>query len=134
MLLPPSNATFALTVTLTSGATHTFNEPVSIDEALNQLIPTKTRFVVAALIDGQAHDLSDVIHTDSVIEPVFANTEYGIEIIRHSTAHLFGHAVKQLFPDTKMVIGPVIDNGFFFNWFCRFILQINCFIDIDIFI
>lgn len=115
MLISPSNAKFALTVTLTSGSTHTFNEPVAIDDALQQLMPTKTRFVVAALVDGQPRDLSDVIHTDCVIEPVFANTEYGTEIIRHSTAHLFGHAVKQLFPDTRMVIGPVIDNGFYYD-------------------
>nr|WP_297810065.1 threonine--tRNA ligase [uncultured Methylophaga sp.] len=115
MLLPPSKANFVLTVTLKSGATETFNTPVRLEEALQLLLPKKTPFVVAALINGQPRDLSDVIHSDCVIDPIFANSEQGIDIIRHSTAHLFGHAVKQLFPDTRMVIGPVIDNGFYYD-------------------
>ena len=65
---------------------------------------------IAARVDGILMDMSEIINKDSSIEIISSSDKEGIEIIRHTCAHVFGHAIKQLYPDTKMVIGPVIDD------------------------
>jgi len=71
--------------------------------------------IVAAKINNDLCDLSDLITSDCNIELIKSSDNKGLEIIRHTCAHLFGHAIKQIYPDTKMVIGPVIDNGFYYD-------------------
>ena len=71
--------------------------------------------IVAAKINNNLCDLSDLITSDCNIELIKSSNNKGLEIIRHTCAHLFGHAIKQIYPDTKMVIGPVIDNGFYYD-------------------
>ena len=71
--------------------------------------------IVAAKIDNDLCDLSDLITSDCNIELIKSSDNTGLEIIRHTCAHLLGHAIKQIYPDTKMVIGPVIDNGFYYD-------------------
>ena len=70
---------------------------------------------IAAKIDGVLMDMSEIINKDSLVELVYSSDSEGLEIIRHTCAHVFGHAIKQLYPDTKMVIGPTIDNGFYYD-------------------
>ena len=70
---------------------------------------------VAGAVDGKLVDASDRIDHDASLRIITPKDEEGVEIIRHSCAHLVGHAVKQLFPDAKMVIGPVIDEGFYYD-------------------
>jgi len=71
--------------------------------------------IVAAKINDRLSDLSEQITDDSTIELLSTADADGLDILRHSCAHIFGHAIKQLYPDVKMVIGPVIENGFYYD-------------------
>ena len=88
-------------------------ENLSVDEIVKNNFPDIRP--VAAKIDGVLRDLSEIVNKDSSIELVKPVDEEGLEIIRHTCAHVFGHAIKQMYPDTKMVIGPTIDNGFYYD-------------------
>ena len=79
-------------------------ESLSVDEIVKNNLPNIRP--VAAKIDGVLVDLSEIVKKDSSIELVKSADEEGLEIIRHTCAHVFGHAIKQIYPDTKMVIGP----------------------------
>jgi threonyl-tRNA synthetase len=75
----------------------------------------KEKNIVAANVDNTLKDLSDNVIENSNIELVTTNHKDGLDILRHSCAHVFGHAIKQIYPEVKMVIGPVIDNGFYYD-------------------
>ena len=75
----------------------------------------KQKNIVAAKVNDRLTDLSDCIRDNSKVELITTNDDDGLSILRHSCAHLFGHAIKQLHPETQMVIGPVIDNGFYYD-------------------
>ena len=75
----------------------------------------KQKNIVAAKVNDRLTDLSDYIRDNSKVELITTNDDDGLNILRHSCAHLFGHAIKQLHPETQMVIGPVIDNGFYYD-------------------
>jgi len=75
----------------------------------------KEKNIVAANVDNTLKDLSDNVIKNSNIELVTTDHKDGLDILRHTCAHLFGHAIKQIYPDVKMVIGPVIDNGFYYD-------------------
>lgn len=70
---------------------------------------------IAGRVNGELVDACDLIENDAQLSIITAKDEEGLEIIRHSCAHLLGHAIKQLWPHTKMAIGPVIDNGFYYD-------------------
>ncbi|MBS83116.1 MAG: threonine--tRNA ligase [Gammaproteobacteria bacterium] len=71
--------------------------------------------IVAAKINNKLVDLSEQLNTNCKIELIKSTDKEGIDIVRHTCAHLFGHALKQIYPDCKMVIGPVIENGFYYD-------------------
>ena len=71
--------------------------------------------IVAARVNSKLCDLSEIISENSNIELISTNDEDGLEIMRHTCAHIFGHAIKQIYPDVQMVIGPVIENGFYYD-------------------
>ncbi len=75
----------------------------------------KEKNIVAANVDNTLKDLSDNVTENSNIELVTTNHKDGLDILRHSCANVFGHAIKQIYPEVKMVIGPVIDNGFYYD-------------------
>tara|TARA_B100000676_G_scaffold297315_1_gene338840 strand:+ start:62 stop:1960 length:1899 start_codon:yes stop_codon:yes gene_type:complete len=75
----------------------------------------KLKNIVAGEIDSSLYDLSCAIPDMSSISFITSHDERGLEILRHSCAHLLGHALKQIYPDVEMVIGPVIDNGFYYD-------------------
>ncbi|GIS33371.1 MAG: threonine--tRNA ligase [Gammaproteobacteria bacterium] len=75
----------------------------------------KQKNIVAAKVNDRLTDLSDCIRDNSKVELITTNDDDGLNILRHSCAHIFGHAIKQLHPETQMVIGPVIDNGFYYD-------------------
>jgi len=75
----------------------------------------KEKDIVAARIDGKLCDLSEIIVENSDIELVSTADKTGLDVMRHTCAHVFGHAIKQIYPDVQMVIGPVIDNGFYYD-------------------
>ncbi|VFT16786.1 threonyl-tRNA ligase [Pseudomonas aeruginosa] len=72
---------------------------------------------LAGKVDGRLVDACDTIDRDATLQIITPKDEEGLEIIRHSCAHLVGHAVKQLYPTAKMVIGPVIEEGFYYDIF-----------------
>ena len=99
------------------------NKVIETDENLSVDDLVKNNFTnikpVAAKINGALVDMSEIINKDSSIELINSSDEQGLEIIRHTCAHVFGHAIKQLYPDTKMVIGPTIDNGFYYDIYAK---------------
>ena len=75
----------------------------------------KEKNIVAAHVDDAPRDLSDLVTNNSIIEPITTHDKDGLDILRHTCAHIFGHAIKQIYPEVKMVIGPVIENGFYYD-------------------
>ncbi len=102
-------------ITLPDGSQREFDKPVSIMDIAMDIGPGLAKATVAGRIDGELVDACDVIEHDAKVEIVTPKDDDGVHIIRHSCAHLLGHAVKQLWPDAKMAIGPVIDNGFYYD-------------------
>src|SRR5713226_2103707 len=74
------------------------------------------RDLVAARVNGKVVDLTRKIEHDAVVEPILVDSAEGLDVIRHSTAHLMAMAVQQLYPGTQVTIGPVIEDGFFYDF------------------
>jgi len=109
-----------ITITLPDGSRREFENPVSVMDVAQSIGPGLAKATVAGKVDGKLVDASDRIDHDAKLQIITPKDEEGVEIIRHSTAHLVGHAVKQLYPTAKMVIGPVIDEGFYYDiWYER---------------
>ena len=102
-------------ITLPDGSQRTFEQPVSILEVAQSIGAGLAKATVAGRVNGRLMDAADVISSDATLSIITPKDPEGVEIIRHSCAHLVGHAVKQLFPEAKMVIGPVIDEGFYYD-------------------
>jgi threonyl-tRNA synthetase len=102
-------------ITLPDNSRREFPGPVSVAEVAQSIGPGLAKMTVAGKVDGRLVDASDVIDHDARLQIITPKDDEGLEIIRHSTAHLVGHAVKQLYPTAKMVIGPVIDEGFYYD-------------------
>ncbi|TKR31044.1 threonine--tRNA ligase [Luteimonas gilva] len=109
-----------ITITLPDGSRREFENPVSVMDVAQSIGPGLAKATVAGKVDGKLVDASDRIDHDAKLQIITPKDDEGVEIIRHSTAHLVGHAVKQLYPTAKMVIGPVIDEGFYYDiWYER---------------
>ncbi|MDN3377871.1 MULTISPECIES: threonine--tRNA ligase [unclassified Pseudoalteromonas] len=102
-------------ITLPDGSQRSFENPVSTLDVANDIGPGLAKATIAGRVNGERVDACDLISEDSRLEIITAKDDDGLEIIRHSCAHLIGHAVKQLFPEAKMAIGPTIDNGFYYD-------------------
>ncbi len=102
-------------ITLPDGSQRAFDNAVTIMQVAEDIGPGLAKATIAGEVDGQLRDASDLIDADASLRIITARDEEGVEIIRHSCAHLIGHAVKQLYPDAKMVIGPVIEEGFYYD-------------------
>lgn len=102
-------------ITLPDGSTRSFEQAVSILDVANDIGPGLAKATIAGKINGELADACDLITTDANLQIITARDDAGLEIIRHSCAHLIGHAIKQLFPNVKMAIGPTIDNGFYYD-------------------
>ncbi len=105
-------------ITLPDASTREFDHPVSILDIAMDIGPGLAKATVAGRINGKLVDACEIIDTDAKIQIVTAKDDEGLEIIRHSFAHLTGHAIKQLYPDAKMAIGPTIENGFYYDIDC----------------
>jgi threonyl-tRNA synthetase len=104
-----------ITITLPDGSRREFESPVSVLQVAQSIGAGLAKATVAGQVDGRLVDACDVIDQDATLRIITPKDEEGVEIIRHSCAHLVGHAVKQLYPDAKMVIGPVIAEGFYYD-------------------
>ena len=102
-------------ITLPDGSQRHFDHAVSPMDVALDIGPGLAKATIAGRVNGDLVDASDVIEHDATLSLITAKDEDGLEIIRHSCAHLLGHAIKQLWPNTKMAIGPVIDNGFYYD-------------------
>ncbi|QHJ00855.1 threonine--tRNA ligase [Xylophilus rhododendri] len=102
-------------ITLPDNSQRSFPGPVSVADVARSIGPGLAKMTVAGKIDGRLVDASDLIEHDARLQIITPKDAEGVEIIRHSTAHLVGHAVKQLYPTARMVIGPVIDEGFYYD-------------------
>ena len=102
-------------ITLPDGSKRSFDNPVSVLDVANDIGPGLAKATVAGKVNGELVDAVDIIEHDADLQILTVKDEEGLEIVRHSCAHLLGHAIKQLYPDVKMAIGPVIDNGFYYD-------------------
>ncbi|CDH46841.1 threonine--tRNA ligase [Candidatus Contendibacter odensensis] len=103
-------------ITLPDGSPRVFDEPVSIYEVAAAIGPGLAKAALAGKVDGQVRDTSHLIVQDAKLAIITERDPEGLEIIRHSSAHLLAHAVKQLYPTAQVTIGPVIDNGFYYDF------------------
>ncbi|MDE9564151.1 threonine--tRNA ligase [Xenorhabdus bovienii] len=102
-------------ITLPDGSQRQFEHAVSVMDVARDIGAGLAKACIAGRVNGELVDACELIETDANLAIITSKDEDGLEIIRHSCAHLLGHAVKQLWPDTKMAIGPVIDNGFYYD-------------------
>ena len=102
-------------ITLPDNSTKSFEKPISIEDLAKSIGPGLAKATIAGKIDGNLIDAVDLLEKDCAVEIIRDQDQEGIEIIRHSCAHLFGHALKQVFPEAKMAIGPIIENGFYYD-------------------
>ncbi len=103
-------------ITLPDGSKRSFDTPVTVFDVAQSIGAGLARATLAGLIDGKQVDASCLIEKDAELSIITDKDAAGVEIIRHSTAHLLAHAVKELFPDSQVTIGPVIDNGFYYDF------------------
>ncbi len=102
-------------ITLPDGSQRVFENAVTVMQVAQDIGPGLAKATVAGRINGELVDACELIDQDANLSIVTGKDEDGLEIIRHSFAHLVGHAVKQLFPTAKMAIGPTIENGFYYD-------------------
>jgi threonyl-tRNA synthetase len=103
-------------VTLPDGSQRTFDHPVTVDEVAGGIGPGLRKAALAARVNGKLVDTSYVIGEDANLAIITDKDADGLEVIRHSTAHLLAQAVKELFPEAQVTIGPVIEDGFYYDF------------------
>jgi threonyl-tRNA synthetase len=103
-------------VTLPDGSQRAFDQPVTVDEVAASIGPGLRKAAFAGRVDGKLVDTSYVIAADAKVAIVTDKDPEALQIIRHSTAHLLAQAVKELFPDAQVTIGPVIEDGFYYDF------------------
>ncbi|WP_289003543.1 threonine--tRNA ligase [uncultured Kingella sp.] len=106
-----------INITLPDGSIRHYESPTTIAQIAADIGAGLAKATVAGKVNGILRDASDPITEDASVQIITPKDPEGVEIIRHSCAHLVGHAVKQLFPSVKMVIGPVIEDGFYYDIF-----------------
>ena len=105
-----------INVTLPDESVRSFEEALSVGAIARSIAPSLGKAAIAGRFDGQLVDLNHVVATDGQLAIITAKDDDGVEVIRHSTAHLLAHAVKELFPSAQVTIGPVIDDGFYYDF------------------
>jgi len=103
-------------ITLPDGSQRQFEQPVTVLDVAQSIGSGLAKATIAGKVNGKLVDASTVINQDADLAIVTAKDEEGLEVIRHSTAHLLAQAVKELFPDAQVTIGPVIENGFYYDF------------------
>ena len=103
-------------ITLPDGSVRSFDHAVTVAEVAASIGAGLAKAALAGRVGDRLVDLSHRLETDADLAIVTDKTPEGLEIIRHSTAHLLAHAVKELFPDAQVTIGPVIENGFYYDF------------------
>lgn len=107
---------FVTVVRLPDGSERVFDHPITVIDVASAIGPGLARAAIAGKINGKLVDVYNQIDSDSELAIITEKDAEGLEIIRHSCAHLLAHAVKELFPDAQVTIGPVIDDGFYYDF------------------
>lgn len=105
-----------ISITLPDGSQRQFDHPVSIHDVAADIGAGLARAALAGKVNGKLVDTNYVIEDDAELAIITERDEEGLDIIRHSTSHLLAQAVKQLYPDAQVTIGPVIDDGFYYDF------------------
>jgi len=105
-----------ISITLPDGAVRQFPAPVSVHDVAASIGPGLAKAALAGKVDGKVVDTSYVVDRDAKLAILTDKDAEGLEVIRHSTAHLLAYAVKELFPDAQVTIGPVIEDGFYYDF------------------
>ena len=105
-----------ITLTLPDGATRQFDEPLNGIAFAESISKSLAKKALALKINGEPVDLASVIDSDCEIAVLTASDEEGVNLMRHDCAHVLAEAVQELFPDTQVTIGPVIENGFYYDF------------------
>ena len=105
-----------ITLTLPDGAARQFDEPLTGIAFAESISKSLAKKALALKINGEAVDLATVIDSDCEIAVLTASDEEGVDLMRHDCAHILAEAVQELFPDTQVTIGPVIENGFYYDF------------------
>jgi threonyl-tRNA synthetase len=103
-------------ITLPDGSQRDFAQAVTVLDVAKSIGSGLAKATLAGKVNGQLVDASTLIDADASLQIITSKDEDGLDVIRHSTAHLLAHAVKQLFPDAQVTIGPVIENGFYYDF------------------
>jgi len=103
-------------ITLPDGSHKSFDSPITVQQVAESIGPGLAKATLAGELDGRLVDTSHPIEADASLRIITGRDEEGVDLIRHSTAHLMAQAVKRLFPETQVTIGPVIENGFFYDF------------------
>jgi threonyl-tRNA synthetase len=102
-------------VTLPDGSVKAFESGVTVEDVAASISPSLKKQAVAGKVDGHVVDLNREIEKDATVKILTLKDEEGLEVYRHSTAHLMAQAIKRLYPDVKLGIGPVIEDGFYYD-------------------
>src|SRR3970040_1278535 len=105
-----------LTLTLPDGSKRAFSAAIDGAAIAASIGPRLARAAVALRVDGKLKDLSASVTDDAAIEVVTRDSTDGLKILRHDTAHVMAEAVKELYPETQVTIGPAIENGFYYDF------------------
>jgi threonyl-tRNA synthetase len=105
-----------ISITLPDGSRREFPHPVSVADIAASIGPGLAKSALAGKVDGKVVDLAHTVDHDAPVAIVTPKDPEGLDVIRHSTAHLLAYAVKELFPEAQVTIGPVIENGFFYDF------------------
>ena len=103
-------------ITLPDGSQRTFDNPISVHDVAADIGPGLARAALGGVVDGREVDTSHVMEQDAALAIITERDDAGLEIIRHSTAHLMAMAVQELFPGVQVTIGPVIEDGFYYDF------------------
>ena len=105
-----------ISIRLPDGSSRSYDHPVSAAQVASSIGPGLAKAAIAARVDGKLVDVAHLIDRDADVAIVTERDADGIDVIRHSTAHLLAYAVKELFPEAQVTIGPVIENGFYYDF------------------
>ena len=105
-----------INITLPDGSVRKFDHPVTVAEVAASIGPGLAKAALGGKVDGKLVDTSHRVERDAKLAIVTDKDAEGLDLIRHSTAHLLAYAVKELFPEAQVTIGPVIENGFYYDF------------------
>ena len=114
--IAPTKKIKMIKITLPDGSVKEFSDPITVSDVAYDIGEGLGRAAIAGQVDGSLVDLSHDIKQDASVSIVTAKNQEGLEVLRHSSAHLLAYAVKELFPEAQVTIGPTIDDGFYYDF------------------